>query len=89
MEYSIGSESPHALLNRWGLNAKRSQVANYKAANHFGHIQKLIGIPVVVLSSIVGTSLFASLQTEVVPIVRIILGFISVFQLCSLLSKPF
>lgn len=78
MNYSISSENSHELLRRWGLNAKRSQVANYKAANYFSRLHIKFGIPVIVLSSIVGTSIFASLELDVSVIIRIFLGFISV-----------
>ena len=80
MKYSISSENPHELLRRWGLNAKRSQVANYKAANYFSKLHIRLGIPAIVLSSIAGTSILANSGSDFSVINSILLGFISVIS---------
>lgn len=80
MTYSISSENSKELLSRWALNAKRSQFANFEAARNFSQLHMAIGIPVVILTSIVGTSLFASLESDVNHSYRIILALISVIS---------
>lgn len=56
------TESTKELLECWRKNRPRSQIANYDAANSFSRRNYWLGIPVIVLSSIVGTTVFASLQ---------------------------
>lgn len=51
------------LLREWPLRVYRMQMAHYDAAIHFERLHLLLGIPVIVLSTVVGTAIFASLQT--------------------------
>lgn len=68
------------LLQRWLKRARESQFAHYEAANHLKKLNYWYGIPVVVITSIVGTSVFSSINsTEVFDnTTSIALGAISV-----------
>lgn len=66
------------LLLVWMDNAKRAQIAHFESANRFSRLNYWLGIPVVVLSAIVGTSVFATLQKSVTPHIQIAIGMISV-----------
>ncbi len=52
-----------ALTAEWRVRVNRMKNAHYRAATLFERIHLYLGVPVIVLSSIVGTAVFASLQT--------------------------
>ena len=69
------------LLRRWRTNCRRSQIANYAAAARYSKRNYLIGIPTVILSAIVGTSVFAALgKADIHPYLQITVGLISVLS---------
>lgn len=72
------NEKKIALLNRWLMNAKRSQIANYHAANHFSKTNYSLGIPAVILSAVVGTCVFAGIGKQVPMLIQIGVGLISI-----------
>nr|CAP47564.1 putative integron gene cassette protein [uncultured bacterium] len=66
------------LLQRWLTNARRSQIANYEAANMYSRRNYGLGIPAVLFSAVVGTSVFAALGSSVSPEIQITVGIVSV-----------
>jgi hypothetical protein len=52
------------VLGAWYRRARESQFAHYRAANHYSAASRWLGIPSVLLSAIVGTTLFATLQKD-------------------------
>ena len=73
------NDSNLEMLVRWRLNCRRSQIANYNCANRFTNQNYFLGIPTVILSAIVATTVFATLGTSVEPYIQIIVGLVSVF----------
>lgn len=71
------SHTTRALLARWRRNCLRSQIANYEAANRFSRRHLWFGIPSVLLSAIVATSVFATLETQLSLWPRIVVGLTS------------
>lgn len=71
------TEPMSELLERWRLNSKRSQIANYKAAGYFTRLHYLIGIPSVVMSVIAGSLVFVGIGGELTVAVQITIGIIS------------
>jgi len=67
-----------ALLVRWQMNAKRSQIANYKAANYHSTLNYTLGIPALIISAIVGTSIFVTLQSNVELWAKILVGILNI-----------
>jgi hypothetical protein len=67
-----------ALLNDWYGRAAASAETHYVIAGRLGKFNVFLGIPVVVLSTFVGTSVFATLQDNVSINLRIVVGVISV-----------
>ncbi len=71
------------LLKNWKKRIKKAQRAHYKDAHRLKRNKKLIGIPTVILTTIVGTGIFASLQNssphDTIYIHPIILGVLSLF----------
>jgi hypothetical protein len=66
------------LLAKWQERARTNQLQHYAAAQYFGNAHNAIGIPAVILSTIVGTTVFATLQKQVTLGVQIGVGAISV-----------
>ena len=71
-------ESPKELLIRWLKRSRESQFAHYEAAKNLSKYNYFLGIPTVVSSGIVGTSVFASLGRTADPSLQIFVGLISV-----------
>lgn len=67
-----------SLMSEWQQRASVSQDAHYVIATRLGRYNLFFGIPVVVFSTIVGTSVFATLQENVVVGWRIAVGIVSV-----------
>lgn len=65
------------LLQNWYFRAKRSQLAHRFAAKELSRLHLLMGALAVVLSTIAGTSIFASLEKELSGYGRIVVGILS------------
>ena len=66
------------LLRDWDRRAAASAETHYNHAARLSSRNVQLGIPVVALSTFVGTSVFATLQEDVSPYLRILVGAISV-----------
>lgn len=67
-----------SVLNRWERRARESQYAHYEAAKALDSANFRLGIPVTVLSMLVGTTIYATLQKQVDIRVQVMVGAISV-----------
>jgi hypothetical protein len=67
-----------SVLTEWYLRVVVTQRAHHFSADHFGRRSYWLGIPVIALSTIVGTSVFATLQKQPDPWIQIMLGMASV-----------
>lgn len=68
-----------AILEDWRKRTWASQVAHYRVASRLRRNHTLLGVPVVILSAVVGTSLFATLNdAELALPLRVTIGSISV-----------
>jgi len=70
--------SPRRLLENWLRRARECQYGHYAAASTLSSRNYWLGIPVVILTSLVGTSVFATLQHEVDIRFKIATGLVSV-----------
>jgi len=70
--------APNDLLRTWKVRIKRAQLAHRFAAKGFDRLHMWMGIPAVVLSTLVATSVFASLEVQLEGYGRIIIGMLSV-----------
>jgi hypothetical protein len=66
------------VLDEWYERASVTQRAHYLSADYFGRRRYWLGIPAVVLSTIVGTTVFASLQKQPEAWLQISVGLASV-----------
>jgi hypothetical protein len=70
--------STEELLQDWYRRARENQFAHYEAIKPLSSGNYKLGIPVALLSGLVGTSIFATLQAETAIGFRIAVGIISV-----------
>lgn len=66
------------VLNDWYERVRVTQLAHYGSAEHFGQRKFALGIPAVILSALVGTTVFATLQKQPELWLQIIVGLASV-----------
>ena len=73
---------PNELILRWRFRIHRMQLAHYETARVFDHHHLWLGLPVIILSTVVGTTVFATIQksaqTDNVPWLQILVGLLSV-----------
>lgn len=71
-------ENLEKVLEDWRLRAWASQIGHYRIAEHLRKRNRELGLPVVILTTVVGTSLFATLSQDTLPMgLRIVVGAIS------------
>lgn len=66
------------LLNIWLNRVRDNQLQHFDAGSFYDRANTLLGIPTIVLTAIVGTTVFASLQKQVSFKIQIAVGAISV-----------
>jgi hypothetical protein len=66
------------VLRTWSRRARESQIAHSKSANRQRTKDRWLGVPAIVLSTVVGTSVFATLQKDVGQNWRITLAMLSI-----------
>lgn len=66
-----------SVLNEWYRRTSVTQRAHYLSADHFSKRKYWLGVPAVVLATIVGTSVFAALSLKPDPWLQILIGLAS------------
>jgi len=66
------------LLRKWQRRARESQYSHYEAAKALTFANYRLGIPVTVFSTLVGTTVYATLQKQVDVRLQILIGSVSV-----------
>ena len=68
-----------SVLPDWYQRVVATQKGHYLSTDHFARLNYWLGIPVMALSTLVGTSVFASLQEQPEAWLQILIGLASVF----------
>jgi hypothetical protein len=72
-------QNTEELLYAWLRRARESQSAHYAMANRLGRAGRWLGVPVIIITATVGTSIFVSIASEVVSVeAKIAVGCLSV-----------
>lgn len=66
------------LVTDWFRRVRESQRVHYECGTHFSRRNYHLGIPAIVLSTSVGTAVFASLETAAAGHMRILVGLVSI-----------
>jgi hypothetical protein len=68
------------LVLAWLRRARESQMAHYEMANVLSRRSQWLGVPVILITAIVGTSVFASIAAEPIAVeAKVVVGLLSVF----------
>lgn len=70
--------TPEELMKRWHKTIRRQQVEHELSARFYEKLNWKLGIPVVILSAIVGASIFGTLESTELLWLKIVAGFLSV-----------
>ncbi|MCH8621580.1 DUF4231 domain-containing protein [Undibacterium sp. TS12] len=72
-------QNERELVLAWLRRARESQMAHYEMANQLATRERWLGVPVILITTIIGTSVFASLTASTIaPEAKIIVGLLSV-----------
>ena len=71
-------ESSEKLMVDWFRRVRESQHIHYACGNYFSRLHSYLGIPTIVLTSAVGTAVFASLDKEGIGDFKILVGMVSI-----------
>ncbi len=66
------------LLNDWYQRVRVTQLAHYRSSDYYGKRKFWLGIPAVIISAIVGTTVFATIQQKPDVWIQILVGLASV-----------
>lgn len=66
------------LLKQWLVGIRIAHIQQFLASNHSEKMHRRLGVPTVILGTVVGTSVFASLDTNPQAWVKIAVGLLSV-----------
>jgi hypothetical protein len=70
--------TPRELVFTWLRRARDSQMAHYEMADILSRRGRLIGVPVILITTLVGTSVFASVAAETIPVrAKLLVGVLS------------
>lgn len=72
------SKEAETLLTDWFRRARESQYIHYECGVWFSRLNYLLGIPAIVMSTAVGTAVFASLETSATGTQKILVGLVSI-----------
>jgi hypothetical protein len=70
--------SSNKLMTDWFRRVRQSQHIHYACGNYFSRLNLYLGLPTIILSSIVGTAVFASLDKQDIGNYKILVGMISI-----------
>ncbi len=73
----MNSEHRIRILERWRRNCLRSSTGNYRASTKFSKRNFFLGVPTIVLTTLAGSSLFATLQEGIDPRLQLLAGFVT------------
>jgi len=78
------TEEQEILLNDWFRRVRENQFIHYECGNYFSKLNYMLGIPTFILSTVVGTAVFVSLDNQAIGSYKIAIGIIS--MLASVLA---
>ena len=65
------------LIKDWFRRVRENQFTHYACGNYFSRLNYMLGIPTIILSTVVGTAVFVSLDNQAVGNYKIAIGIIS------------
>ena len=78
MSDSVKLMKPEELIAHWRFRAHRMQLAHYECSRIYNRLHLLLGLPSIIFSTIVGTSIFATLSEGADLWIKVGAGLLSV-----------
>lgn len=78
------NEEQEALVKDWFRRVRENQFTHYACGNYFSRLNYMLGIPTIILSTVVGTAVFVSLDNQAIGNYKIVIGVVS--MLASVLA---
>ncbi len=72
------TEEQDVLITDWFRRVRENQIIHYACGNHFSWLNYRLGIPTIILTTVVGTAVFASLENQAIGNYKIVIGLISI-----------
>lgn len=69
---------PEELIAQWQVGLRISHRAHYEASKYYERLHMLLGVPTVILSALLGTAVFASLQHSDAAWIKSLMAVLSV-----------
>ena len=66
------------ILEEWFRRVRQNQHIHYKCADYYSNLNQLLGIPSIILATIVGTAVFSSIENDASGWIKIIVGLASI-----------
>jgi hypothetical protein len=73
-----GLMKPEELLGQWQNGLRISHRAHYEASKYYERLHLLLSVPTVIMSAVLGTTVFASLQHSDVAWIKLLMAVLSV-----------
>ncbi|NKB80761.1 MAG: SLATT domain-containing protein [Nitrospirales bacterium] len=70
--------SPQEILGRWYKGMRILELAHHTTAADYSRRHRLFGTPVVIVSTVVGTAVFATISESPHPAIQIVVGLLSI-----------
>lgn len=83
------NEGQLSLLKDWFRRARESQEVHYESEKFFKRIHYALGIPAAILSAIVGTTIYAVMESEADESMKLVLGCISMLSAALIALNTF
>ncbi len=78
------NEEQETLVIDWFKRVRENQFKHYACGNYFSKLNYMLGIPTIILSTMVGTAVFVSLDNQAIGNYKIVIGVVS--MLASVLA---
>jgi len=66
------------ITEEWFRRVRQNQHIHYRCADYFARLNRMLGLPTIAFSTIVGTAIFASIERDASGWLRIFIGLISI-----------
>jgi len=71
-------DDQEALIKDWFRRVRENQFTHYACGNYFSRWNYILGIPTIILSTVVGTAIFVSLDNQAIGDYKILIGMVSI-----------
>src|SRR5262245_42814417 len=75
---NLPNDPVSTLITDWFRRVRESQYVHYACSDHFTRLHLMLGVPTIILTTLVGTAVFASLDNQNIGKFKIAVGLVSI-----------